>query len=98
MNATGVSNLLVEARSALLDALQALEAHRSNVVVVGAQAIYLRSVPGINIALAEMTKDSDIALDARALADQPLIEEASDLCTAVAAGRPRGKSIGRASE
>lgn len=76
MNATGDSNLLVEARSALLDALQALEAHRSNVVVVGAQAIYLRSVRGINIALAEMTKDSDIALDARALADQPLIEEA----------------------
>lgn len=46
MNATGDSKLLIEARSALLDALQALDAHCSNVIVIGAQAIYLRKQPG----------------------------------------------------
>jgi hypothetical protein len=59
----------------LLDALGALEAHRRNVIVIGAQAIYLHT-GGVSVALSEMTKDSDLALDARALADEPLIEEA----------------------
>ena len=45
MNRPGVgdSDLLVRARSALLDALVALEPHRESVVVIGAQAIYLRT-------------------------------------------------------
>jgi hypothetical protein len=75
MNATGVSDLIVEARSALLDALEALDAHRDSVIVIGAQAIYLHT-GGVRVALAEMTKDSDLAPDARALKNQPLIEEA----------------------
>ena len=36
--------LLVAARSALLDALDALDVHRDSVVVIGAQAIYMRTV------------------------------------------------------
>ncbi len=75
MKTSGDADLLVEARSALLDALEALEAHRRNVIVIGAQAIYLHT-GAVKVALAEMTKDSDLALDARALADEPLIEEA----------------------
>jgi hypothetical protein len=75
MNIPGGNNLLVEARSALLDALEALQAHRDSVIVIGAQAIYLHTGAAM-VALAEMTKDSDLALDARALADEPLIEEA----------------------
>lgn len=36
-------DLLVRSRAALLDALEALEDHRDSVIVVGAQAIYLRT-------------------------------------------------------
>ena len=39
----GTEDLLAQSRSALLDALQALDAHRDAVIVVGAQAIYLRT-------------------------------------------------------
>jgi hypothetical protein len=75
MKAPGGNDLLVEARSALLDALDALRAHRNSVIVIGAQAIYLHT-GAAPVALAEMTKDSDLVLDVRALADKPLIEEA----------------------
>ena len=44
-------------------------------IVIGAQAIYLRTTDA-PIAVAEATKDSDIAIDPRNLADAPLIEEA----------------------
>jgi hypothetical protein len=76
MNPTGGSDdLLVRARSVLLDALIALDAHRDSVVVIGAQAIYLHtgSAP---VAVAEATKDSDLGIDLRTLGDDPLIEEA----------------------
>ncbi|MGV9778738.1 hypothetical protein [Streptosporangium sp. NPDC003464] len=67
-------DLLIRSRSALLDALTALEAHRDAVIVIGAQAIYLRTA-GSPVALAETTKDSDLALDPRVLEDEPLLEE-----------------------
>jgi hypothetical protein len=66
---------LAAARAALLDALDALRAHIDSVIVVGAQAIYLQT-GGVRIALAESTKDSDLALDTRLLPDRPLVEEA----------------------
>lgn len=68
-------NLLVQARSALLDALDALAAHADSVVIIGAQAIYLHT-GAILVAVAETTKDSDIAIDVRTLGEDPLIEEA----------------------
>ncbi|MGO9149473.1 MAG: hypothetical protein ACLP1E_09145 [Acidimicrobiales bacterium] len=71
----GTEDLLAQSRSALLDALQALDAHRDAVIVVGAQAIYLRTA-GARVALAEATKDSDLVVDPRCLHDDPLIEEA----------------------
>ncbi|MCB1256175.1 MAG: hypothetical protein KDB26_03670 [Microthrixaceae bacterium] len=67
--------LLVAARSALLDVLDALGVYRDSVVVIGAQAIYLRTV-GSAVAVAEMTKDSDIVIDPRRLRDSPLVEDA----------------------
>lgn len=76
MNPTGgTDDLLVRARSVLLDALIALDAHRDSVVVIGAQAIYMHtgSAP---VAVAEATKDSDLGIDLRTLGDDPLIEEA----------------------
>jgi hypothetical protein len=68
-------NLLIQSRSALLDAVEALVEQRDAVIVVGAQAVYLRTSEA-PVALAEATKDSDFALDPRGLSDAPLIEEA----------------------
>lgn len=72
---TSDSDLLVQSRSALLDALDALAAHRDAVIVIGAQAIYLRT-SAAPVALAESTKDSDLAVDPRELGSEPLLEEA----------------------
>jgi hypothetical protein len=69
------ADLLTAARSALLDALGALQPHLQALVLIGAQAIYLHT-GGAEVALAETTKDSDIALDTRALPDTPLLEDA----------------------
>jgi hypothetical protein len=77
MSPTGASgpDLLARTRCALLDALEALVEHREAVVVIGAQAVYLHT-GGMAVALPEMTKDSDLAIDPRALGRSPLIEEA----------------------
>jgi hypothetical protein len=75
MKPTGGRDLLVAARGALLDALAALEPHRGSVIVIGAQAIYLHT-GATSVALAEATKDSDLALDTRTLPGKPLIEDA----------------------
>ena len=70
-----MDNVLVQARTALLDALAALDEHRDKIIVVGAQAVYLHT-GGADVAIAEFTKDSDLAVDPRGLADDPLLEEA----------------------
>ncbi|GAA2195637.1 GSU2403 family nucleotidyltransferase fold protein [Micromonospora lupini] len=75
MSRLGGNDLLVSARGALLDALDALSGHADAVIVVGAQAIYLYT-GAAPVALAEATKDCDLALDARALPQEPLLEEA----------------------
>ena len=77
MNQPGDSptDLLVLTRSALIDALEALADQREAVIVIGAQAVYLQT-GGIDVALAETTKDSDVAIDPRLLNDDPLLEEA----------------------
>lgn len=75
MSTNGGADLLVRTRTALLDALETLAEHREAVVVIGAQAIYLHTGRG-SASLPEMTKDSDLVLDPRALEPTPLIEEA----------------------
>jgi hypothetical protein len=67
--------MLARSRAALLDALEALDDHRDSVIVIGAQAIYLRTASA-PVNLAEATKDSDLAVDPRYLDDDPLIEVA----------------------
>lgn len=67
--------VMVQARAALLDALEALGAHAGNVVVIGAQAVYLHTGK-LELALAEATKDADLAIDSRTLSDDPRLEEA----------------------
>lgn len=74
MNPPGAQpDQLVAARGPLLDALGALQPHLDALVLIGAQAIYLHT-GAANVALAETTKDSDLALDTRALPDTPLLE------------------------
>lgn len=75
MKLPGDADLLVTARSALLDALDALSQHAESVIVIGAQAIYLHTGDA-PVALAEATKDCDLALDTRSLGSSPLLEEA----------------------
>lgn len=75
MRTDGDSDFLVHARRVLLDALAALEAHRASVVVIGAQAVYLHTGK-VKLAIAELTKDADLAFDPRALAEVPRIEAA----------------------
>ncbi len=70
MSLSGEAELLVRARSVLLDALEALAPHRESLVIVGAQAIYLHT-GRVDLPLAEATKDSDVAIDPRELDDDP---------------------------
>ena len=75
MSQPGAADILVAARRALLDAMDALAEHRSALVLVGAQAIYLHT-GNAPVALAESTRDSDLAINPRQLRDDPLLEEA----------------------
>lgn len=63
----------VEARRVLLDALEALGAHRAAVVVAGAQAIYLRAGAAV-LPISDYTTDADLALDPDHLAPEPELE------------------------
>jgi len=62
----------VAARRVLLDALEALGAHRKAVVLVGAQAIYLQVGDG-DLAVSPYTTDGDLAIDPRELDDEPVL-------------------------
>lgn len=64
----------IAARRVLLDALEDLAEHRHAIVVVGAQAVYLRT-GAANVGVAEYTTDGDIAVSSDLLADRPLLEE-----------------------
>jgi hypothetical protein len=75
MSAPGDADLVVAARAALLDALGALVDQRDALVLIGAQAIYLHT-GAARVGLAEATKDSDLAVDPRALSDDPLLDDA----------------------
>jgi hypothetical protein len=63
----------VEARRVLLDVLDGLDAHLDAIVVVGAQAVYLRVGEGTGpeLALAPYTTDADLVVDPARTPDQP---------------------------
>lgn len=67
--------LYVEARRVLLDALDGLASHLSAIVLVGAQAIYLRTGDALR-GLAPYTTDSDLVLAPALLGDEPALEQA----------------------
>lgn len=64
----------VAARGVLLDALEVLAEHRNAIVLVGAQAVYLRteSLPGYQ----PYTTDADLTIDPSLLAARPGLEDA----------------------
>lgn len=65
----------VAARSVLLDAFGALESHLGALVLVGAQAVYLRAGEG-ELAVAPYTTDGDIAIDPSLLGREPELAKA----------------------
>ena len=65
--------LYVAARRTLLDALEAMETQLDAIVLVGAQAVYLRSGEG-DLAVAPYTTDGDLAIRPSALAPYPPLE------------------------
>ncbi len=68
------NQLWVDSRTALLDVLEALGDHAERVVLVGAQAIYLRCEDSA-LSIAPFTKDADIAL-IPPLGTEPALEAA----------------------
>jgi hypothetical protein len=63
------------ARKVLMDALDALSAHRDALILVGAQAIYMHTGES-NFALAPFTTDADLAINPSALQPNPKLAEA----------------------
>lgn len=67
--------LYVAARRVLLDALTALGEQLDAIVLVGAQAVYLRADEA-DLHVAPFTTDADLAIDPRRLLPEPLLEMA----------------------
>jgi hypothetical protein len=70
-----IDELYVMARRVLLDAFDALGPHHGAIVLVGAQAVYLR-VGEADLAVAPFTTDGDLAIDPAVLAEIPPLEQA----------------------
>ncbi len=64
----------VEARRVLLDALDALQPHIGAIVLIGAQAVYLRTAGRLST-YQPFTTDADLALNPGLLADIPLLSD-----------------------
>lgn len=75
MKQPGVTDLPVRTRAALLDALEALEAHLDALIVIGAQALYLHTGDA-EVPVPSETKDADLGIDGQRLRDAPLLEQA----------------------
>ena len=78
----------VVARRVLLDALAALEDHRDNLVIIGAQAVYYWTSEA-DLYVAPFTSDADLCIDPRGLKGEPLLERAL-----AGAGFVRGRNPG----
>jgi len=79
--------LYVRARTALLDAADALAPHIDSLVLVGAQAIYLHT-GAADLGIAEYTTDADFSLEATLLSDAPLISGLMDSSGFTATSNP----------
>ena len=77
----------MEARRVLLDALTALQPHIDAVVLIGAQAVYLRC-EGRLPTYRPFTTDADLVIDPGRLADSPLLGDAMTAAGFVLPGEP----------
>lgn len=74
---TAIVQARIDAREALLDAVDALGSHSDAAVLVGAQAVYVHSESeDASFSVSPFTYDADIALDPQLLADAPPIVDA----------------------
>lgn len=64
----------IAARRVLLDALEALGPHEKALILVGAQAVYLRTGAG-SLPVAEFTTDGDLTIDPELLSETPPLGE-----------------------
>jgi hypothetical protein len=80
--------LYIAARRALLDALEAAQPFRESLIIVGAQAVYLRT-QAARLVLKAFTTDGDLVIDPRHLPSEPALET-----TLRAAGFNRGGQPG----
>lgn len=69
----GLAPIYITARRVLLDALEALSPQIASVIVVGAQAVYLRTEEA-DLAVAPYTADADMAIDPGQLEGEPRID------------------------
>jgi hypothetical protein len=88
VNSEPVAPEYVAARRALLDVLEVLESQRPGLILVGAQAVYLRA-PAEDSQRATYTTDGDLAIDPDLLAGDPDIGR-----VLVEAGYERGRNPG----
>lgn len=82
-----MDDILIAAREALLDTLEALAEHASSIVVIGAQAVHLRT-PGAPTLVPAATSDVDLGLRVAVLADTPRIEDALQAAGFTSDGTP----------
>lgn len=66
---------MIEARKALLDALEAIGNHRESMILAGAQAIYLQT-PDFDSPVEGATRDADLTIDITNLKSDPKLEVA----------------------
>ena len=72
-----LDRIVVASRLVLLDALEAHGGQRHALILVGAQAVYLR-VGRSSLAVAEYTRDADLAIDIGRVVPEPLIGDAQE--------------------
>jgi hypothetical protein len=88
MTASGEPRIeYVEARRVLLDALTGLQPHIGAIVLIGAQAVYLRTADRMPRYQA-FTTDADLVVDPNRLADIPLLGEAMEAAGFFHSGQP----------
>ena len=81
--------ITVVARRVLLDALEALEAQRDAITIVGAQAVHLRTAGSEGLTTPSFTSDADLSIDPDVLDEEPLLEQSM-----IAAGFAQGPDPG----
>jgi hypothetical protein len=84
-----IDSRYVAARRVLLDALFVLAPHAKAVIVVGAQAVYLRTGEA-NLAIAPFTTDADLVIDPSLLGDDPLLGQVMIDANFTLLKRPQG--------